>query len=94
MLSLSNVSVNQAENYYANDDYYTQDVTPDADAAKWVGQGTISLDLPQIVQAEHFKALLQGQDLSGQPLHAKRINAQNHRAGTDRSRHWCSEIRG
>jgi conjugative relaxase-like TrwC/TraI family protein len=83
MLSLSNVSVNQAENYYANDDYYTQDSTTDEASAKWVGKGAIVLNLPKTVQAEHFKALLQGQDLSGQPLHAKRINAQNHRAGTD-----------
>jgi conjugative relaxase-like TrwC/TraI family protein len=83
MLSLSNVSVNQAENYYANDDYYTQDSTTDEASAKWVGKGAIMLNLPKTVQAEHFKALLQGQDLSGQPLHAKRINAQNHRAGTD-----------
>jgi conjugative relaxase-like TrwC/TraI family protein len=83
MLSLSNVSVNQAENYYANDDYYTQDSTTDEASAKWVGKGAIALNLPKAVQAEDFKALLQGQDLSGQPLHAKRINAQNHRAGTD-----------
>jgi conjugative relaxase-like TrwC/TraI family protein len=83
MLSLSNVSVNQAENYYANDDYYTQDSITDEASAKWVGKGAIALNLPKTVQTEHFKALLQGQDLSGQPLHAKRINAQNHRAGTD-----------
>jgi conjugative relaxase-like TrwC/TraI family protein len=83
MLSLSNVSVNQAENYYANDDYYTQDSTTDEASAKWAGKGAIALNLPKTVQAEHFKALLQGQDLSDQPLHAKRINAQNHRAGTD-----------
>jgi conjugative relaxase-like TrwC/TraI family protein len=81
MLSLSNVSVNQAENYYAKDDYYTGAVG--SSAGQWLGQGAIALNLPVIVQPEHFKALLSGQDLQGQPLHAKRIDAQNHRAGTD-----------
>jgi hypothetical protein len=50
MLSLSNVSVNQAENYYANDDYYTQDSTTDEASAKWVGKGAIALNLPKAVQ--------------------------------------------
>jgi hypothetical protein len=53
MLSLSNVSVNQAENYYANDDYYTQDSTTDEASAKWAGKGAIALIPNQVSPATY-----------------------------------------
>jgi conjugative relaxase-like TrwC/TraI family protein len=80
MLSLSNVSVNQAGNYYAKDDYYTQGADSQT---RWLGRGAIALNLPTTVQSDDFNALLQGQTPSGQSLHAKRINLKHHRAGTD-----------
>jgi conjugative relaxase-like TrwC/TraI family protein len=80
MLSLSNVSVNQAGNYYAKDDYYTQG---DDSQTRWLGRGAIALNLPPAVQSDDFNALLRGQTPSGQQLHARRINLNHHRAGTD-----------
>ncbi len=82
MLSLSNVSAHQAENYYEKDDYYSHDRSSEAQA-RWLGKGATSLGLSDSFQSQEFRALLYGQDLQGNPLHGKRIDPKNHRAATD-----------
>jgi conjugative relaxase-like TrwC/TraI family protein len=98
MLSMSNVSAAQAENYYESDDYYTAGLADDGSQVKadnlqakvdlnlpaqWQGKGAISLGLSGPVEPAHFRTLLHGQDLQGHNLHAKAINLKTHRAATD-----------
>ena len=85
MLSMSNVSAAQAENYYDKDDYYTQDLETDDDQPQtcWVGKGAKALGLTGEVQSSIFKQLLKGEGPNGQALHARKIDLAKHRAGTD-----------
>jgi conjugative relaxase-like TrwC/TraI family protein len=90
MLSVANVSAAAAENYYAKDDYYNQDLeaqktlSPEMNASHWAGKGSIALGLSGVIQPEQFKALLHGKDLQGNSLLAKSPHAnQAHRAATD-----------
>lgn len=87
MLSMSNVSAAQAENYYDKDDYYTQDLETEEEAkrasSQWAGEGAVSLGLTGEVDKSAFKCLLQGEGPSGQLLHARKIDLTKHRAGTD-----------
>jgi conjugative relaxase-like TrwC/TraI family protein len=90
MLSVANVSAAAAENYYAKDDYYSQDLetqktlSPETEASHWAGQGAIALGLSGVIEPEQFKALLHGKDLQGNSLLAKSPHAnQTHRAATD-----------
>jgi conjugative relaxase-like TrwC/TraI family protein len=94
MLSMSNLSANQAENYYEKDDYYTQDLVEDdsqqqsqgksqVQGATWYGKGATALGLVGVVEQPIFKKLLHGKTPQGGNLHAKRINPKNHRAATD-----------
>ncbi|NJR60444.1 MAG: relaxase domain-containing protein [Cyanobacteria bacterium CRU_2_1] len=94
MLSMSNLSADQAENYYEQDDYYTQDLAEDESQqqsqgksqvleAIWYGKGATALGLAGGVEQPIFKKLLHGKTPQGESLHAKRINLNNHRAATD-----------
>ena len=98
MLSMSNVSAAQAENYYESDDYYTAGLADDNlqaetdnlpvkvdlnPPARWQGKGAIALGLSGPVEPANFRTLLHGQDLQGRNLHAKAINLDTHRAATD-----------
>lgn len=83
MLSLSNVSAQQAENYYEKDDYYTQSLSSEEAQAKWFGKGFATLGLAATFQPQEFKSLLYGHDLEGNALHARRLNSTQHRSATD-----------
>jgi conjugative relaxase-like TrwC/TraI family protein len=87
MLSMSNVSAAQAENYYDKDDYYTQGLETAGEtqraSSQWMGKGAIALDLTGEVDTSTFKQLLQGEGPGGQSLHARKIDLAKHRAGTD-----------
>jgi conjugative relaxase-like TrwC/TraI family protein len=87
MLSVANVSAFAAENYYAKDDYYTQDLevgSPQTESSHWAGQGAIALGLAGAVEPEQFKVLLHGKDLQGNSLLAKAPHSQQeHRSATD-----------
>ena len=85
MLSMSNVSAAQAENYYDKDDYYTQDLQPDQQrpSSQWTGKGAATLGLTGDVTKSTFQTLLQGETPDGQPLHARKIDLTKHRAATD-----------
>jgi hypothetical protein len=71
MLSMSNLSADQAENYYEKDDYYTQDLAEDESqqqsqgksqvlGATWYGKGAAALGLAGVVEQPVFKKLLHG----------------------------------
>ena len=90
MLSMSNVSAAQAENYYEQDDYYTQDLSGDERQCKstsastqWYGKGATALGLSGEVSKGVFQSLLNGQDPQGRNLHARKIDPAKHRAATD-----------
>ncbi|MBE9180235.1 relaxase domain-containing protein [Oculatella sp. LEGE 06141] len=88
MMSKENVSASQAENYYEEDDYYTQSESGAAtnstiSSGRWFGTGAIALGLQGEVRSSDFKQLLHGYSPSGQRLHARRIDPKSHRAGTD-----------
>lgn len=82
----ANITAQQASHYYEQDDYY--DRTSDADAetqftAYWFGKGARALGVEGAIDAADFKALLEGRSPQGRQLHAKPIQAEIHRAGTD-----------
>ena len=85
MLSMSNVSAAQAENYYDKDDYYTQDLQPSQPrpSSQWTGKGAATLGLTSDVTKSTFQTLLQGETPGGQSLHARKIDLTKHRAATD-----------
>ncbi len=86
MLSIANVSVAQAENYYEADDYYTRDLD-DADtgtsSATWYGKGATALGLTDDFNQSTFQQLLHGEGPNGESLHARKIDPDHHRAATD-----------
>lgn len=88
MLSMSNLSAQQAENYYDQDDYYASDTAEGQSktgfsTAQWQGKGAAALGLSGEVEQAVFQKLLHGQTPQGRSLHAKRINPATHRAATD-----------
>ena len=58
MLSTSNLSAAQAENYFVKDDYYTEE--EQLEASFWVGKGAANLGLTGTVEKEAFGKLLSG----------------------------------
>jgi conjugative relaxase-like TrwC/TraI family protein len=76
MLSVSNVSSRQAENYYGIDDYYTQGQP----TGFWYGKGSQELALDGSVAPEQLNALLNGALPNGESIHQG--NGQK-RAATD-----------
>ena len=83
MLSTNNVTANQAENYYQKDDYYSHGLGDVDRASNWYGKGAEALGLRGEINQEDFKQLLAGKDPSGKNLHAKTVDPDKHRAGTD-----------
>ncbi|MBW4466285.1 MAG: relaxase domain-containing protein [Pegethrix bostrychoides GSE-TBD4-15B] len=85
---MSNLSANQAENYYDQDDYYVSDTAKEqsktqSSTAQWQGKGAAALGLSGAVEQVIFQKLLYGRSPQGHSLHAKRIDPANHRAATD-----------
>lgn len=82
MLSIrKKITASQGENYYQEDNYYTQD-----DALKhseWFGRGSAALGLSGQVEGEDFKSVLRGKSPGGKQLSAKKIDPDNHRAAID-----------
>jgi len=70
MLSMSNLSAAQAENYYETEDYYSQDAAletePERHPARWYGKGAATLELMGTVDTQAFRDLLHGQTPQGQ----------------------------
>lgn len=85
MLSMSNLSAWQAENYYDQDESCSQELAAKAQpwAATWQGKGAAALGLSGEVEQAVFQKLLHGKTPQGRSLHAKRINPATHRAATD-----------
>jgi conjugative relaxase-like TrwC/TraI family protein len=88
MLSISNVSPQQAENYYEKDDYYSASQGVESDRAippetRWFGRGSAALNLSGEVESATFRQILHGIAPNGQSLHALKIDPEKHRAGTD-----------
>jgi conjugative relaxase-like TrwC/TraI family protein len=81
MLSTSNLSASQAENYYIQDDYYTQE--DQHHASYWAGKGASALELTGTVEKMTFANLLAGFAPDGQLLSGKRVDVQRRRAATD-----------
>ena len=81
MLSTSNVSANQAENYYTYED--TCAAEPEQVFARWLGQGATTLSLPVRVEPEDFQSLLRGFSPVGQALFGRSVAAAKRRAATD-----------
>lgn len=65
MLSISNVSSRQAQNYYAADDYYTEGHP----AGFWYGRGCEALKLGGVVEPEQLNRLLDGELPTGDRIH-------------------------
>jgi conjugative relaxase-like TrwC/TraI family protein len=88
MLSFTNVSAQQAENYYKKDDAYAPSqgeqepsgITPDT---HWHGSGASRLNLIGEVEPEVFQTVLYGSSPSGELLSARRIDPTTRRAATD-----------
>jgi hypothetical protein len=81
MLSTSNVSAEQAETYYTQDDYYSRDAQQKA--SRWAGKAAAKLGLAGTVESETFQQLLNGVAPDGQSLSGKQTPAENRRAATD-----------
>ncbi|HXN07250.1 MAG TPA: MobF family relaxase [Nitrospiria bacterium] len=77
MLSVTQISANQAESYYAKDQgYYTKE------PGYWDGKGSQLLGLEGAVDKKDFRNLLNGKDPEGNQL-VTTHNGREHRAGFD-----------
>jgi conjugative relaxase-like TrwC/TraI family protein len=81
MLSTSNLSAAQAENYFVKDDYYTEEAQHEA--SFWVGKGAQNLRLTGTVEKAVFGELPGGMGPDGEALSGKEIDAKKRRAATD-----------
>jgi conjugative relaxase-like TrwC/TraI family protein len=81
MLSTSNLSAAQAENYFFKDDYYTEEAQHEA--SFWVGRACENLGLTGTVEKVVFGALLSGVGPDGAVLSGQKIDAKKRRAATD-----------
>jgi conjugative relaxase-like TrwC/TraI family protein len=88
MLSLRNVSAQQAKHYYKKEDR----ATCDRQAAKsdvsssgttWFGTGADRLDLKLEIEQGDFQKILEGTSPSGESLSARKIDLETRRAATD-----------
>ena len=77
MINMTNVAAGQAESYYQNDDYYTQDSPP----AEWYGQGAAALGLDEANAIRDFGDLLRGKMPNGEEIPGGQGGKR--RAGTD-----------
>ena len=81
MLSTSNLSAAQAENYFVKDDYYTEE--EQHEASFWLGKGAEYLGLTGTVDKTVFGELLSGTGPGGKVLSGKEIDPKKRRAATD-----------
>ncbi|MEL6263589.1 MAG: MobF family relaxase [Cyanobacteria bacterium J06626_6] len=81
MLSTSNLSAAQAENYFVKDDYYTEE--EQHEASFWLGKGAKNLGLTGTVEKTVFGELLSGTGPGGEVLSGKEIDPKKRRAATD-----------
>ena len=81
MLSTSNLSAAQAENYFVKDDYYTEE--EQHEASFWLGKGANNLGLTGTVEKAVFGELLSGIGPGGEVLSGKAIDPTKRRAATD-----------
>ncbi|MEO1396247.1 MAG: MobF family relaxase [Cyanobacteria bacterium J06634_5] len=81
MLSTSNLSAAQAENYFVKDDYYTQE--EQHEASFWIGKGAANLRLTGTVDKAVFGELLGGTGPHGESLSGQKIDLKKRRAATD-----------
>ena len=81
MLSTSNLSAAQAENYFVKDDYYTEE--EQHEASFWLGKGAENLELTGTVDKAVFGELLGGTGPNGEVLAGKDIDPKKRRAATD-----------
>ncbi len=81
MLSTSNLSAAQAENYFVKDDYYTEE--EQHEASFWLGEGAANLGLTGTVEKAVFGELLGGIGPNGEMLAGKEIDLKKRRAATD-----------
>ncbi|WP_121969202.1 MobF family relaxase [Leptolyngbya sp. BC1307] len=81
MLSTSNLSAAQAENYFVKDDYYTEE--EQHEASFWLGKGADNLRLTGTVEKAVFGELLGGVGPNGEVLSGKEIDPEKRRAATD-----------
>ncbi|HEY9882437.1 MAG TPA: MobF family relaxase, partial [Thermosynechococcaceae cyanobacterium] len=82
----ANITAQQASHYYEQDDYYDRTFNVDAETqftAYWFGKGAKALCVEGAINTADFKSLLEGRSPQGRRLHAKPIQAEIHRAGTD-----------
>ena len=77
-----NLTANQAAQYYEKDDYYSREAGSQF-ACYWHGQGAKALGLEGAIDPDEFRKLLEGYSPSGKRLHARPIDPDTHRAGTD-----------
>jgi len=78
----TNLSSKQAAEYYEKDDYYSREKASQF-ACYWHGKGAKALGLSGTINADDFRCLLDGHSPQGKRLHAKLIDPETHRAGTD-----------
>ncbi|MEL6606050.1 MAG: MobF family relaxase [Cyanobacteria bacterium J06614_10] len=81
MLSTSNLSAAQAENYFVKDDYYTEE--EQLEASFWLGKGAENLGLTGTVEKAVFGELLNGTGPGGEVLSGKEVDPKKRRAATD-----------
>lgn len=82
MLSITKISPKQGENYYKQENYYSQGEANQH--SQWFGCGAKTFALSGNVLAEDFKNLLHGKSPDGkQQLSGKQIKEETHRAGVD-----------
>ncbi|MEO1387927.1 MAG: MobF family relaxase [Cyanobacteria bacterium J06634_6] len=81
MLSTSNLSAAQAENYFVKDDYYTEE--EQHEASFWLGSGAKQLGLTGTVEKAVFGELLSGIGPNDEVLSGQRIDPKKRRAATD-----------
>ncbi|MEL7329646.1 MAG: MobF family relaxase, partial [Cyanobacteria bacterium J06559_1] len=81
MLSTSNLSAAQAENYFVKDDYYTEE--EQHEASFWLGSGAEQLELTGTVEKAVFGELLSGMGPNGEVLSGQKIDLKKRRAATD-----------
>jgi hypothetical protein len=108
MLSLRNVSAQQAKHYYKREDRASRDrslpkpemTSPDS---TWFGSGADRLSLSLEIEPTDFQKILEGTSPAGEPLSARKINLETRRAATDflsplpkasASLLWCRAIVG
>jgi conjugative relaxase-like TrwC/TraI family protein len=88
MLSLRNVSAQQAKHYYKREDRTSRDrllaksETTSLDST-WFGSGVDRLSLSLEIEQTDFQKILEGTSPAGEPLSARRIDLETRRAATD-----------